>query len=257
MKYREKELSPPGGGSFSLDFGGGYAILTEKGGRAMDLRETGRWEPLLSAEPEKDYWKALSEQVERAYGASVVYPPREDLFAALRLTPPEAVRAVILGQDPYHGPGQAHGLSFSVPEGVALPKSLRNIYRELSEDLGCPPPESGCLVPWAEQGVLLLNTALTVEAGKAGSHRGFGWERFTDGVIAATNALPQPIAFILWGNHAMKKQALIAAETPRLVLTGPHPSPLSAYRGFFGSRPFSRVNAFLAEQGAEPIRWTF
>ena len=222
----------------------------------MDLTEAGLWRPLLAGEAEKPYFSALSRRVAEAYETGVVYPPREDLFAAFRHTPPEAVRAVILGQDPYHGPGQAHGLSFSVRPGVPLPKSLQNIYRELSEDLGVSPPESGCLTGWAEQGVCLLNTALTVAAGKAGSHRGFGWERFTDAVIAATNTLPQPIAFLLWGNHAIAKASLIRSGAPRLVLTAPHPSPLSAYRGFFGSRPFSKINTFLTENGQSPIRWT-
>ena len=194
--------------------------------------------------------------IEAACAASTVYPPREAVFAAFRLTPPERVRAVILGQDPYHEPGQAMGLSFSVPEGTALPKSLQNIYRELSADLGCAPPETGDLTAWAEQGVFLLNSVLTVEAHRAGSHRAFGWERFTDAVIAATNALPQPVAFLLWGNYAIKKAGLIHTDAPRLVLTSAHPSPLSAYRGFFGSRPFSKINEFLAEQGETPVQWS-
>lgn len=221
----------------------------------MELQETGAWARCLTGETEKPYWRTLAERVEAAYGAGTVYPPREDLFAAFRLTPPERVRVVILGQDPYHEPGQAHGLSFSVPAGMAIPKSLKNIYRELGEDLGVTPPDHGCLEAWTEQGVFLLNAVLTVEAHKAGSHRTFGWERFTDSVIAATNALPQPIAFLLWGNYAIKKAALIDSEAPRLVLTGVHPSPLSAYRGFFGSKPFSKINTFLTGQGQEPIRW--
>ena len=222
----------------------------------MKISETGAWAPLLAAEAEKPYWPALCEKTEAACAASTVYPPREDVFAAFRLTPPERVRAVILGQDPYHEPGQAMGLSFSVPEGTALPKSLQNIYRELSADLGCAPPETGDLTAWAEQGVFLLNSVLTVEAHRAGSHRAFGWEHFTDAVIAATNALPQPVAFLLWGNYAIKKAGLIHTEAPRLVLTSAHPSPLSAYRGFFGSRPFSKINEFLAEQGETPVRWS-
>jgi uracil-DNA glycosylase len=217
----------------------------------MELQETGRWAELLTAPG----WEELSRQVEAAYAAATVYPPREDLFAAFRLTPPERVRVIILGQDPYHGPNQAQGLSFSVPETTAIPKSLKNIYQELESDLGVAPPKTGCLKPWAEQGVFLLNSVLTVEAHQAGSHRKFGWEAFTDQVISATNQLEQPIAVVLWGNYAIKKQALIDGKGPRLVLTAPHPSPLSAYRGFFGSRPFSKINDFLTAQGQPPIRW--
>ena len=220
----------------------------------MELSETGAWAEYLTGEAKKAYFPALCGKVEEAYANSTVYPPRQELFSAFLLTPPEAVRAVILGQDPYHEPGQAHGLSFSVKPGVPLPKSLRNIYKELQEDVGSAPPD-GCLIPWAKQGVLLLNAALTVEAHEAGSHRKFGWERFTDGVIEATNRLPQPIAFLLWGGWAQKKQALIHTDAPRLILTSAHPSPLSAYRGFFGSRPFSGINAFLARNGEPPIRW--
>ena len=221
----------------------------------MELRETGNWEMLLAPEEGRPYWGALREQVEAAYAASVVYPPRADLFAAFRLTPPERVRVVILGQDPYHEPGQAMGLSFSVSPSTALPKSLQNIYKELSADLMTVPPETGDLTAWAEQGVFLLNAILTVEAHRAGSHRAFGWEKFTDAVISATNDLPQPIAFLLWGNYAGKKAELIQTDAPRLVLSSAHPSPLSAYRGFFGSRPFSRINTFLTEQGKALIRW--
>lgn len=221
----------------------------------MELTELGAWAGCLAQETHKPYFETLMERVEAAYAAGPVYPPRPQLFSAFTLTPPERVRVVILGQDPYHEPGQAHGLSFSVQPGVAIPKSLKNIYRELQEDLGIAPPEHGHLTGWAEQGVLLLNAVLTVEAHKAASHRAFGWETFTDGVIAATNALPQPIAFVLWGNFAIKKAKLIRSAAPRLVLTGVHPSPLSAYRGFFGSKPFSRINAFLEAQGQAPIDW--
>lgn len=221
----------------------------------MELTELGPWADYLAEEVHKPYFSALNQQVEAAYRTQTVYPPREHLFSAFRMTPPERVKVVILGQDPYHEPGQAHGLSFSVQPGVAIPKSLKNIYRELQEDLGIAPPDHGHLAGWAEQGVLLLNAVLTVEAHRAGSHRAFGWEAFTDSVIAATNALPQPIAFVLWGNFAIKKAKLIQSEAPRLVLTGVHPSPLSAYRGFFGSKPFSRINAFLEEQGQMPIDW--
>ncbi len=221
----------------------------------MELTELGAWADGLAQEVHKPYFETLMERVEAAYAAGPVYPPRPQLFSALALTPPERVRAVILGQDPYHEPGQAHGLSFSVQPGVAIPKSLKNIYRELQDDLGIAPPDHGCLTGWAEQGVLLLNSVLTVEAHQAGSHKSFGWEKFTDSIIAATNTLPQPIAFVLWGNYAIKKAKLIRSDAPRLVLTGVHPSPLSAYRGFFGSKPFSKVNAFLEEQGQMPIDW--
>lgn len=221
----------------------------------MDLQETGLWAPLLADQAEKPYYQKLTASVEAAYEKSTVYPPREDLFAAFRLTSPEQVRVVILGQDPYHEPNQAMGLSFSVPQGVPLPKSLVNIYKELSSDLGISPPSHGDLTGWARQGVFLLNSVLTVEAHKAGSHKAFGWEKFTDAVIRATNQLEQPMAFLLWGNYAIKKAALIQSEAPRLVLTGVHPSPLSAYRGFFGSRPFSQINDFLTEQGQSPIQW--
>lgn len=221
----------------------------------MNLQETGLWANHLTSETQRPYWGKLTAQVESAYETATVYPPREDLFAAFRLTPPEQVRVVILGQDPYHEPGQAMGLSFSVPQGTAIPKSLVNIYKELETDLGIAPANHGDLSSWAKQGVFLLNSVLTVEAHKAGSHKSFGWEKFTDSVIAATNDLSQPIAFLLWGNYAIKKAALIDAAAPRLVLTSPHPSPLSAYRGFFGSRPFSQINDFLTQQGQPPIQW--
>ena len=220
----------------------------------MEWNELGAWGDWIDFPREK--WDALSAQVERAYENTEVYPPREKLFAALKTTPPEQVRVVILGQDPYHEPGQAHGLSFSVEPGVAIPKSLGNIYKEMESDLGLEIPKTGCLLPWANNGVLLLNSVLTVEAHKAGSHRKFHWEQFTDQVIKATNSLPQPIAFVLWGNFAIKKAPLIQTSAPRLVLTSAHPSPLSAYRGFFGSRPFSKINEFFVENGQEPMDWT-
>lgn len=222
----------------------------------MKLQELGPWADYLTQEAQKPYFSKLSESVETAYSTETVFPPRSQLFAAFSLTPPEKVRVVILGQDPYHEPGQAHGLCFSVPEGVPIPKSLKNIYKELEDDIGITPPDHGCLVHWAQQGVLLLNAVLTVEAHHAGSHRAFGWETFTDSVIAATNALPQPIAFVLWGNYAIKKAVLIHSDAPRLVLTGVHPSPLSAYRGFFGSKPFSKINSFLTQHGQLPIAWS-
>ena len=280
---------------------------------------------------EREPYQAALRAAEAAALLETVYPPRADWFAAFRLTPPERVRVVILGQDPYHEPDQAMGLAFSVRDGVKLPPSLRNIYKELEADLGVPAPASGDLTAWAEQGVLLLNTVLTVAAGRANSHKNFGWQRFTDAVIAAVSRLPQPVAFVLWGAPAQRAYenavgarsarppdaadgmhdakcimqnegsgdggcglprqcahwlAMTDSETAcsvgtsiacpqapasqrgsadeqcsplqhgsRLVLTAPHPSPLSAYRGFFGSRPFSQINAFLEENGEKPIRW--
>lgn len=222
----------------------------------MELQELGRWAPLVSPRFSAEAFQALSARVERAYASSTVYPPKEQLFAAFSLTPPEKVRVVILGQDPYHGAGQAHGLAFSVAPGVKPPPSLVNIYKELQSDLGIPSRADGCLADWAAQGVFLLNTVLTVEAGKANSHSKLGWQAFTDAVVASIAALPQPVAFLLWGAQAQKKAAQAAQSPyPRLVLTAPHPSPLSAYRGFFGSRPFSKINFFLEFHGEAAIRW--
>ena len=218
--------------------------------------DLGGWNALLAQELEKPYFAALMEKVDAAYARGAVFPPRAELFAAFRLTPPERVRAVILGQDPYHEPGQAHGLAFSVRPGVKLPPSLRNIFRELESDCGVPPRSSGDLTGWAEQGVFLLNTVLSVESGRANSHAGFGWQTFTDAVTACLRSLPQPIAFVLWGAQAQKKAAVAAdSPYPRLVLQSPHPSPLSSYRGFFGSRPFSQINAFLEGHGERGIDW--
>ena len=193
--------------------------------------------------------------LERKQAGAVIYPPGSLIFNALDSTPFDRVRVVILGQDPYHGPGQAHGLCFSVGEGVEWPPSLRNIFREISDDLGGAPPASGNLLPWARQGVLLLNAVLTVEKGRAGSHQGKGWERFTDRIVSELNAGRNGLVFMLWGSYAMKKGAAIDRGR-HLVLTAPHPSPLSAHRGFFGCRHFSRANAWLEELGEEPIRWT-
>lgn len=222
----------------------------------MELQELGRWAPLVSPRFSAEAFQALSARVERAYASSTVYPPKEQLFAAFSLTPPEKVRVVILGQDPYHGAGQAHGLAFSVAPGVKPPPSLVNIYKELQSDLGIPSKADGCLADWAAQGVFLLNAVLTVEAGKANSHSRFGWQAFTDAVVASIAALPQPVAFLLWGAQAQQKAAQAAQSPhPRLVLTAPHPSPLSAYRGFFGSRPFSQINDFLESHGEAAIKW--
>ena len=222
----------------------------------MELEKLDAWRPLLAEELKKPYFAALAERVNAAYETQTVFPPREELFTAFELTPPEAVRVVILGQDPYHEPGQANGLAFSVKPGVKLPPSLRNIFAELQSDCDITPPDSGDLTTWARQGVFLLNSSLSVEAGKAASHKDFGWQTFTDAVVQRLAALPQPVAFVLWGAHAQKK-AVIAARSPypRLVLQAPHPSPLSAYRGFFGSRPFSQINAFLAQHGQKQIDW--
>ena len=222
----------------------------------MQVIDLGAWTPYLEQELRAPYFAALLQRVGAARAAGTVYPPEERTFFALTATPPERVRAVILGQDPYHEPGQAMGLAFSVPQGERLPPSLRNIFTELHTDLGLPQPSGGDLTPWAERGVLLLNTVLTVGRGAANSHAAWGWQRFTDAVLAAMAALPQPVAFVLWGGHAQKKAALAAdSPYPRLVLQAPHPSPLSAYRGFFGSRPFSKINAFLESAGSRAIDW--
>ena len=222
----------------------------------MEMTELGAWQTRLQPELDKPYFAALMQRVDEAYRTGTVYPPRQELFAAFRLTPPERVRVVILGQDPYHEPGQANGLSFSVAPGVRLPPSLRNIFEELRTDCGVTPRASGDLTPWAEQGVFLLNSSLSVQAGAAGSHQAFGWQTFTDAVVAALAKLPQPVAFILWGAHAQKKAAIAQSSSyPRLVLQSPHPSPLSAYRGFFGSRPFSAVNEFLVQHCEPRVRW--
>ncbi|MCU1486032.1 MAG: ung [Actinomycetia bacterium] len=212
------------------------------------------WNPLLRHELDKPYWADLQRYVadERAKGP--VYPKHEDTFAALHLTPYADVRVLILGQDPYHGPGQAHGLCFSVQHGVPAPPSLVNILKELEADLGCPPPDHGCLESWARRGVLLLNAVLTVRARTAASHAGKGWETFTDEVIRTVSAKPERVVFILWGGYARKKKALI--DTSRhVVIESAHPSPLSAHNGFLGSRPFSKANAALEDVGLPPIEW--
>jgi uracil-DNA glycosylase len=212
------------------------------------------WNPILQAELEADYFAELNKFVAGERSRGEVFPPAEEVFAALHLTPYSDVKAMILGQDPYHGPGQAHGLCFSVRPGVALPPSLENIYTELEADLGVARPDHGCLEHWARQGVLLLNATLTVRSGNAASHQGKGWERFTDAVLRAVNDKPERVVFILWGGSARRKKALI--DTSRhVIIESPHPSPLSAYGGFFGSRPFSRANAALVEAGREPIDW--
>lgn len=211
-------------------------------------------EPVLQSPPLRTLGGFL--QSEEREG-KVIYPPRGQRLAALEMTPLDQVRVVILGQDPYHGPGQAHGLAFSVQHGVKIPPSLVNIYKELESDLGIPRAAHGNLTRWAEQGVLLLNNALTVEAANAGSHQGKGWEQFTDAAVEAVAARPDPTVFILWGSHAQRKAARVAglASGPHLVLKAPHPSPLSAHNGFFGSKPFSKTNAFLEAHGRGAIDW--
>jgi uracil-DNA glycosylase len=212
-------------------------------------------EPALAAPDARQLGGWLS--AEEAAGKTI-YPPRGCRLKALELTPLEAVQVVILGQDPYHGPGQATGLCFAVPEGEAVPPSLANIHKELASDLGITPPAHGDLSGWARQGVLLLNNSLTVEHGKAGSHAGRGWEAVTDACVAAVAERPEPSVFILWGSHAQAKAARIPAlqgESRHLIIRSPHPSPLSAYRGFFGSRPFSRANEFLEAHGRGRIEW--
>ncbi len=213
-----------------------------------------QWLELLKDEFEKDYMKTLTARIEALYEDTVVYPPREQLFHALNLTSFDSIKAVILGQDPYHGPNQAYGLSFSVKEGVRLPPSLRNIYKELESDIGCSIPKNGELDKWAREGVLLLNTVLTVEAGKAAAHQKFGWEKFTDQIISLINERNEPVVFILWGKQAIDKKKMIDT-TKHYVLESVHPSPLSAHRGFFGSKPFSQTNQFLQEKGIAPIDW--
>ena len=212
------------------------------------------WDAILAPAFADPSFSALSQTLEEAYAAQTIYPARENILTALRLTPPDCVRAVILGQDPYINPGQAHGLAFSVQVGQPMPPSLQNIMKERQSDLGLSPPAHGCLEGWARQGVLLLNTVLTVAAGRSQSHAGQGWEAFTDAVIAHLGAQDEPLVFLLWGKPAQKKEGLVT--NPRhLVLKSPHPSPLSAGYGFFGSRPFSRCNAFLAEHRPPVIRW--
>ena len=213
------------------------------------------WNEILAEEMQKDYYQELQAFVQKRRAEVRVFPEEKNVFTALELTPFESVKVVILGQDPYHGFGQAHGLSFSVQKGTPLPPSLKNIYKELQEDIGGELPTEGDLSHWAKQGVLLLNTVLTVEEGNANSHKGMGWERLTNRLIESLNELKHPVIFILWGKPAQDKEKLITNPN-HVILKAPHPSPLSAYRGFFGSKPFSRVNDILIQQGQTPIRWT-
>ena len=212
------------------------------------------WLPAMNAEFKKPYYAELYKFVKEEYSKVAVYPPSDEIFSALHLTPLSKVKVVIIGQDPYHNVGQAHGLCFSVRPDVDIPPSLVNIYKELQSDLGCKIPNNGYLVKWAEQGVLLLNTVLTVRAHQANSHQGKGWEQFTDAIIRAVNAEDRPIAYLLWGRPAQSKMSML--DNPKhKVFTAPHPSPLSAHRGFFGCKHFSQANAFLQANGVEPIDW--
>ena len=206
------------------------------------------WDEILAGEFQKEYYLRLRQILKQEYYTQTIYPSMYDLFNALRFTPCSQVKAVIIGQDPYHGPGQAHGLSFSVQKGVPIPPSLQNIFKELQDDLGVQPPHHGCLEAWARNGVLLLNNVLTVRAGQPNSHKGIGWETFTDDVIKILNERDQPIVFLLWGANARAKQPLLTNPN-HLVLTAPHPSPLSAYSGFFGCRHFSKATHFLNQHG--------
>lgn len=212
------------------------------------------WHDLLADQFEQPYYLRLRQFLINEYRTRTIYPDMYDIFNALHLTPYAETKVVILGQDPYHGPGQAHGLSFSVKLGVKPPPSLQNIFKELHDDLGCPIPDHGNLEYWARQGVLLLNTVLTVRRGQANSHRGKGWEQFTDRVIEVLNEREKPLVFILWGRNAQAKKVMIDTDR-HLVIESAHPSPYSAHQGFFGSRPFSRANEFLQKNGIPPIDW--
>lgn len=212
------------------------------------------WDLILQGEVDKPYFQDLMDRVDEEYRRSTVYPPKEDIFRALQQTSYQSTKVVILGQDPYHGRRQAQGLSFSVSPGVAIPPSLRNIHKELSSDLGISAPNHGSLQSWADQGVLLLNAVLTVREGEPNSHKGIGWETFTDKVIAKLNEREKPMVFILWGSYAQKKGSFIDRSRHK-VLESSHPSPFAAHKGFFGSRPFSASNAFLMQEGMDPVSW--
>ena len=212
------------------------------------------WDEVLAEEFEKDYYKELREFLKTEYAEHTVYPDMHNIFNALKTTAYDQVKVVILGQDPYHEPGQAHGFCFSVQKGTPKPPSLVNIFREMKADLGIEPPDHGDLTAWAKQGVLLLNAVLTVRAHEANSHKGKGWETFTDRVIALLNERETPVVFILWGANAKAKEALITGQQ-HLIIKGAHPSPLSAHNGFWGGRYFSRANEFLIDNGMEPVNW--
>ncbi len=212
------------------------------------------WDEILDGEFDKDYYRELRKFLKKEYASQTIYPSMYDIFNALKATAYKDVKVVILGQDPYHGPGQAHGMCFSVQKGITPPPSLVNIFKELNDDLGCSQPPHGCLKSWADQGVLLLNTVLTVRAGQANSHKGMGWEIFTDNIIRMLNEREKPMVFLLWGSNAQTKTSYITNPS-HLILKAPHPSPLSAYRGFFGCHHFSKANEFLKANGMEPVDW--
>lgn len=220
----------------------------------MDLKIEPSWQEALTEEFEKPYFKNLTQTVKQAYLNEVIYPHSKDVFNAFSFCRFDKVKVVILGQDPYHGTGQAHGLSFSVPDGIKTPPSLQNIYKELKSDIGIEIPTSGNLEHWAKQGILLLNATLTVKASEAGSHQGLGWETFTDTIIKTISDKKEHVVFILWGKYAQAKASLIDKDK-HLILTAPHPSPFSAYTGFFGSKPFSKTNEYLEKNGLEKINW--
>ena len=227
--------------------------FTEKEDRKM-AAISNDWLAPLTPEFAKPYYRELYKKVKEEYATHMIFPPSNEVFSAFELTPLADVKVVILGQDPYHNVGQAHGLCFSVKPDVEIPPSLVNIYKELHDDLGCYIPNNGYLVKWAKQGVLMLNTVLTVRAHQANSHRGIGWEEFTNAAIRVLNEQDRPIVFILWGSPAQRKKEML--NNPKhLILEAPHPSPISAYRGFFGSKPFSQTNAFLEKNGLTPIDW--
>jgi uracil-DNA glycosylase len=220
----------------------------------MSLQLPGDWSSVLCSEVERPYFHNLEEFLTNERKTQSIFPPEEDVFTALKLTPYAKVSVLLLGQDPYHDDNQAHGLCFSVRPGVATPPSLVNMFKELHEDLGCAIPNNGYLVPWAEQGILMLNAVLTVRAHLPNSHKGKGWETFTDAIITQVNQKASPVVFVLWGGYAQKKAALV--DTARhSIIQSAHPSPLSARNGFFGSRPYSKINAVLAQAGKPPIQW--
>jgi len=221
---------------------------------SMKDRLPADWKKVLKDVLDSPGFAQLEAYVARERSEHTVYPSEEDLFSAFRLTPYEEVKVLLLGQDPYHGPGQAHGLAFSVQPGVKPPPSLVNIFKELQSDVGAPKPKDGSLIPWAKQGVLLLNAVLTVRQAEPNAHEGQGWEAFTDAVIRKVSDKPEPVVFLLWGSYAQKKEALIDTKK-HVILKAPHPSPLSAKKGFFGSQPFSKINAALEKAGREPIDW--
>ena len=213
-----------------------------------------QWKELFQQEEQQEYYQKLMQFLDEEYAHRTIYPPREDLFTCFTSCPFEAVKVVILGQDPYHQPDQAHGLCFSVRKGVQIPRSLKNIYKELKSDMNIDAPSHGCLTDWTKQSVFLMNTVMSVREGQAASHKKKGWETFTDTVISALNEQEKGIVFVLWGSHAQKKAELITGRQHRILMSA-HPSPLSASRGFFGSRPFSTVNRYLEEMGRTPIDW--